>query len=101
MFTKWSASESSLVEGAPRGVSEHDVLDFPAALDHVGPELRLDGLREIDAGDEEFVVVRDDGKTEPVADAIHNGFAAIERDLELVAAIVEDDAFAGGIDVAD
>ena len=76
-------------------------MDFSAALDHVGPELRLDRFREVDPGDEEFVVVGDDGETEPVADAVHDGFAAVEGDLELVAAVVEDDAFARGIDVAE
>ncbi len=74
---------------------------MPVALDHLRPQLRLDGLGEIDAGDEEFVVLRDDGKAEPVAHAVHDRFAAIEGELELIPAVIEHDGFAGGINVPE
>ena len=69
------------------------------ALDHLGPQLRLDCFREIDSGDQKFVVLRDDGKAEPVSDAVHNRFAALERELELVPAVIEHDGFACRINV--
>ena len=57
-------------------------------------------FRQVDAGDEKFVVVRNDGETEPVADAVHDGFAAVEGQLELVPAVIETTVLAGRIDVA-
>jgi hypothetical protein len=79
---------------------EHDGHDFSASLDHVRSQLRLDRFGEVDARDEEFVIVRDDGETKPVPNAVHDSLPAVETDLQLVSAVVEDDAFSGGIDVA-
>jgi len=90
----------AFVETAVAGI-EHHGGDFAAALDHVGPELGLDGFGKVDARDEEFVVLGDDGEAEPVADAVHDGFAAVEGELELVAAVIENDGPAGSVDVAD
>src|SRR6186713_435615 len=93
-------ARGAFVKSAVPGI-EHYGLDFAAALDHLRTELWLDGFREIDAGDEKLVVVGDDRETEPVADAVDDGFAAVEGDLELVPAVIKDDRFAGGIDVAE
>ena len=41
------------------------------------------------------------GKQSQLRTPFTNGFAAVEGNLELIPAIVEDDGFAGGIDVAD
>src|SRR5438128_11384437 len=38
---------------------EHNGLDFAVALDHVGPQLSLDCICEIDARDEKSPVLRD------------------------------------------
>src|ERR1700682_1115233 len=60
------SARRAFVESAVAGI-EHDGLHFAAALDHLRAELRLDGFREVDAGDEELVVVRDDGETATAA----------------------------------
>ena len=48
---------------------------------------------------QEFLVLRNNGEAEPVPHAVHNRFAAVERELELVPAIIEHDRLARGIDV--
>ena len=74
---------------------EDDGFNLAEIADHMGPELRLDGLGEVDAGDEKFpIALRDDGETEPVAHAIDDRFAGIFRELHLVlatAAVENDD----------
>ena len=92
-------AQRTLVETAVAGI-EHDRLHLALVLEHLRAQLRLDGLGQIDPRDEKFPILGDDGEAEPVAHAVHDGFAAIERELKLVAAVVEDDGLAGGIDVA-
>ncbi len=88
----------ALIETAVAGI-EHNGLQFAFALDHLRPQLRFDCLCEIDPGDEKFPIVRDDGKAEPVTQTVHDRFAAIERKLELVPAVIEHDGFARRINV--
>src|ERR1700704_5262703 len=80
---------------------EHDGAHGGLALDHLRTELRLDCLCEIDARNQKFSVLSDDGETKPVAHAVDDGFAAVERELKLIAAVIEDDGLAGGIEIAE
>src|SRR5436190_1449304 len=65
------AAARALVEPAVAGI-EHNGLHCAVALDHVGPELWLDRFCQIDARDEKFSVLRDNGKAEPITDAVHD-----------------------------
>ena len=90
----------AFIETAVAGI-EHDGLNLSFLDKHLRTQLRLDGFGEIDARDEELVVLRNDGEAKPVAHTVHDGFAAVEGDLELVPAVIENDDLARGIDVAD
>ena len=78
---------------------KHDRLDFAIVLNHVRPQLRLDCLCEIDPRDQKFPVLGYNGKAEPVPHTVHDRFAAVEGELELVTTVVEHKGFASRINI--
>src|SRR5437868_8300833 len=81
-------TDRAFIETAMPGV-EHDRLHTRKILDHAWAQLRLERFRQIDAGDDDFPVMDQDGIAQPITHAVNEHLAAINHKLELVLVVLE------------
>src|SRR6266705_6178382 len=77
---------------------KHDGFYLPESFDHLRPQLRFDGLGQIDTGDEIFAILLRHRKTKPVAHAINDDLAAVEHYFDFVLAAIESDSLCDRLD---
>ena len=85
-------ADGAFVMAAVAGI-EDDSIDGVEAGDEFRAEAGLDDLREVEAGDDELVAIGGDREAEPLIDAVDDGEAAIDGELDLVLAVVEQECF--------
>lgn len=90
-FVTELADRAFVMPAMPR--IEHDCGQFADARDHVRTHLRLNRFRQVHARDEKFAVLLNDRETEPVARAVDEDLAAVERELERTFRILGLDLF--------
>src|ERR1051326_7998794 len=74
----------------PAVTSVHDNgLDFVRMLDHVRPQLWLNGLSEVDSRDEKFPVLRNNWEAKPITHSVNDGFPALAAKLDLIPGVTE------------
>ena len=71
---------------------EHHGIDRGQIRDELRAQAGLDDFREIEPGNDEPVLILDDGKAEPLVDAVDHGQAAVQRELDLMFAVVQENA---------
>ena len=89
-------ADSAFVMAAMAGV-EDDGIHGVQAGDEFGAKAGLDDLREVQAGDDEPVGIRDDWEAEPLVDSVDDGEAAVEGELDGVLAVVQEERSGQGL----
>src|SRR5205823_9211864 len=81
-------ADRALIETAVTGI-EHDRLHAAELGDHVRAQLRLERFGKIDARDDDFPVVDEHGKAQPIAHAVEQYFPTVEVKLHFILAVVQ------------